>query len=130
MTGQERVVEGRATIEPSAEPSGSHPRGQAHSLPVNGGRPVGDQGSTAGHDPVTKAETGRRRPAAAPAPGARRADGAEKSRCRRPLGTPAPVVQVELAQIGRTVSACGPFAPWLASNETRWFSSRVRKPSD
>ena len=34
------------------------------------------------------------------------------------------------AQMGRTVSACGPFAPWLASNETRWFSSRVRNPLD
>jgi hypothetical protein len=32
-------------------------------------------------------------------------------------------------QMGRTVSACGPFAPWLASKATRWFSSRVRNPS-
>ncbi len=33
-------------------------------------------------------------------------------------------------QRGRTVSACGPFAPWLASKVTRWFSSSVRNPSD
>ena len=37
---------------------------------------------------------------------------------------------VRRTQMGRTVSACGPFAPWLASKETRWFSSSVRNPSD
>ena len=41
-----------------------------------------------------------------------------------------PVGRRKRSQMGRTVSACGPFAPWLASKETRWFSSRVRNPSD
>lgn len=28
------------------------------------------------------------------------------------------------------MAACGPFAPWVTSNSTRWFSSRLRKPLD
>ena len=46
----------------------------------------------------------------------------------RPLAGVQP--SVVLSQMGRTVSACGPFAPWLASKVTRWFSSSVRNPSD
>jgi transposase len=31
-------------------------------------------------------------------------------------------------QMARTSSACGPLAPWLAVNSTRWLSCRPRKP--
>ena len=47
-----------------------------------------------------------------------------------PAVTAGPFSSVLRRQMARTVSACGPFAPWLASKETRWFSSRVRNPSD
>ncbi|SCG73090.1 hypothetical protein GA0070213_11327 [Micromonospora humi] len=37
------------------------------------------------------------------------------------------VVPVDLKdQSGRMFSACGPFWPWVTSNSTRWFSSRLR----
>ena len=29
-------------------------------------------------------------------------------------------------QSGRMFSACGPFWPWVTSNSTFWFSSRLR----
>src|SRR5450755_173491 len=34
------------------------------------------------------------------------------------------------AQSRRTRSAWGPLGPWVTSNSTRWFSSRLRKPLD
>jgi hypothetical protein len=33
---------------------------------------------------------------------------------------------VRTGQTGRMFSACGPFGPWVISNSTRWFSSRLR----
>ena len=33
-----------------------------------------------------------------------------------------------LTQAARTWVACGPFGPWVTSNSTGWFSSRLRKP--
>jgi len=33
-----------------------------------------------------------------------------------------------VAQAARTRVACGPFGPWVTSNSTCWFSSRLRKP--
>jgi hypothetical protein len=32
----------------------------------------------------------------------------------------------EVCQSGRMFDACGPFWPWVMSNSTFWFSSRLR----
>ncbi len=40
------------------------------------------------------------------------------------VGTDCPSALAD--QTGRTFSACGPFWPWVVSNSTRWFSSRLR----
>ena len=97
------------------------------------GRDLGSAGGRRGERPVT-AVPERRRPVVAPtglpalSPDEKRPENADAG---DPRGRRHRVERsVDVLQMGRTVSACGPFAPWLASKETRWFSSRVRNPSD
>jgi hypothetical protein len=53
------------------------------------------------------------------------APGSRRRFRRRPEGT-TPDDDVRTGQTGRMFSACGPFGPWVISNSTRWFSSRLR----
>ncbi len=41
----------------------------------------------------------------------------------KPVGPPSVRMRDQMVRIP---DACGPFWPWVISNSTRWFSSRVR----